>query len=92
MKISLKEDINSLSYFKSNFNKVLKQIEKNHRPLIITQNGKSSGVFLDIETWENIIKKMQILKLINEGEYSLTNDKSMTIEELENKFNKKYDL
>ena len=78
MKISLKDDINSLSYFKTNFNKILKKLQNSHHPLIITQNGKSSGVFLDIETYENIIKKINLLKLINEGENSLSNEKTKT--------------
>jgi prevent-host-death family protein len=92
MKISLKDDINSLSYFKTNFNKILKKIQNSHHPLIITQNGKSSGVFLDIETWESIIKKINLLKFINEGELSLNKEKTKSLEEVEEYFNKKYDL
>ena len=92
MNISLKEDINSLSYFKTNFNKLLKKLEKNHRPIILTQNGKAAGVFLDIETWENLLKKIKILKLINEGEISFNNEKSKTIEEVEDYFQKKYEI
>ena len=92
MKISLKDDINSLSYFKTNFNKILKKIQNSHHPLIITQNGKSSGVFLDIETWESIIKKIKLLKFINEGELSLNKEKTKSLEEVEEYFNKKYDL
>ena len=92
MKISLKEDINSLSYFKAHFNELLKKIEKNHRPVILTQNGKSTGVFLDIETWKNLLKKIKLLKLINEGEISFNNDTSKTIEEVEEYFQKKYEL
>jgi prevent-host-death family protein len=92
MKISLKQDINSLSYFKSNFNKILKELEKHHRPLILTQNGKSTGVFLDIEAWENLLKKIQVLKLINEGENSFSNDNGKTIEETEQYFKEKYEI
>ena len=90
MKISLKDDINSLSYFKSNFNKILKKLKNSHHPLIITQNGKSSGVFLDIDTWEEMIKKINLLKAINEGEMSINKEKTKTIEEVEDYFNKKY--
>jgi prevent-host-death family protein len=92
MRISLKDDINSLSYFKTNFNKVLKKIQNSHQPIIITQNGKSSGVFLDIDTWESIIKKINMLKLVNEGELSLSKEKSKSQKEVEKYFSKKYDL
>ncbi len=92
MKFSLKDDINSLSYFKSHFNDVLKKLEKERRPFIITQNGKSAGIFLDIKTWEELIKKVKLLKLINEGEFSLNNKKAKSIEEVEDYFSKKYDF
>ena len=92
MNISLKEDINSVSYFKANFNSILKDLEKKHRPLILTQNGKSAGVFLDIDTWEKIVKKIQILKMINEGERSVQEDGTKSMEEIENYYKKKYGI
>jgi prevent-host-death family protein len=92
MKISLKEDINSLSFFKANFNKVLTQTKNKKRPLIITQNGKAAGVFLDIDTWEDYIRKMNLLKLIYEGEVSLLEKEPKPLEEVEKYFQKKYDF
>ena len=92
MKISLKEDINSLSFFKSNFSKVLRKVKGTRRPVIITQNGKSAGVFMDIDTWEKHIKKLNLLKMVNEGEASLKTEKNYSIQEVESYFKKKYDL
>ena len=92
MKLSLKEDINSLSFFKSNFSKVLRKVKNTRRPIVITQNGKSAGVFMDIDTWEKHIKKLNLLKMVNEGEASLIDEKSYSIKEVENYFKKKYDL
>lgn len=92
MKLSLKDDVNSLSYFKTNFNKILKEIKKTRHPVIITQNGKTSGVFMDIEEWENLNKKLNLLKLINAGENSLNTEKPFSIEETEEYFNKKYEF
>jgi len=92
MKISFKEDINSVSYFKANFNQILEKMGDNHRPMILTQNGKSAGVFLDIETWENLIKKIQVLKMINEGERSIQTDKVYSIDEIEDLYSKKYEF
>ena len=92
MKISLKEDINSVSYFKSNFNQILDNMGENHRPMILTQNGKSAGVFVDIETWENILKKIQVLKKINEGERSLQNEKVYSMQEIEDYYKEKYGI
>lgn len=90
MKISLKEDINSVSYFKSNFNQILDNMVETHRPMILTQNGKSAGVFIDIETWENLLKKIQVLKMINEGERSLQNDEALSLQDLKAYYKEKY--
>jgi len=92
MKLSLKKDVNSLSFFRSNFSKVLRKVKNTKRPVVITQHGKSTGVFLDIDTWENHIKKLNLLKLVNEGEASLINEKHYSIQEAEKYFEKKYDL
>lgn len=67
-------------------------MENNHQPFIITQNGKGAGIFIDIETWETMIKKIELLKKINEGEKSLEDDKTYTIDEVEEFLSKKYDL
>ena len=92
MNVSLKDDINSLSYFKANFNKVLKNIKGNKRPMVITQNGKSAGVFLDMETWETFIKTINLLKLVNEGEVSLKKDKPVSLDAVERGLKKKFAL
>jgi len=92
MKLSLKDDVNSLSHFKTNFNKILKKIKESHHPIVITQNGKTSGVFMDIESWENINKKITLMKLVNAGENSLNTEKSYTLDEAEEYFKKKYEF
>ena len=92
MQLSLKEDVNSLSFFKANFNKVLHKAKNSHRPLVITQNGRSTGVFMDIETWEQQIRKLNLFKLVNEGEMSIKSEKSHTLEEVEAYFKKKFAL
>jgi len=92
MEISFKEDINSLSYFKAHFATLLQKLKKNKRPFIITQNGKSAGIFMDIDTWERYLKKLNLLKLIYEGEMSLKEDKTVSFEEAKNYFKKKYSL
>ena len=71
MNFSIKDNINSLSFFKANFTKIVALQKESHNPFIITRNGKSAGIFLDIETWEEISRKIELLKIINEGEESI---------------------
>jgi len=90
MKISLKDNINSLSFFKINFNKIVSDQKESHSPFIITRNGKSAGIFLDIETWEEISKKIELLKLINEGEESIRKEASIPIKKVKAMIKEEY--
>jgi prevent-host-death family protein len=92
MKLSLKDNINSLTYFKNHFNDILKNLKGKQSPFVITQNGRSAGVFLNIETWNSLLKKIQVLKAINEAENSISTEGKQTIEEVEEYFNKKYEF
>jgi hypothetical protein len=47
---------------------------------------------MDIETWENHIRKLNLLKLVNEAEVSLKKEKVYSLEETEKYFAKKYGL
>ena len=90
MKISLKDNINSLSFFKVNFNKIVSDQKESHNPFIITRNGKSAGIFLDIETWEEISRKIELLKLINEGEESIRQKESIPIKKVKAMIKEEY--
>ena len=92
MKISLKDNINSLSFFKANFNRIVTEQKESHKPFVITQNGKAAGVFLDIDTWEELSKRIELLKLVNEGEESIRQGNSIPIAELKAAVKQEYGL
>ena len=92
MKFSVKNDIESISHVKSNFNKILDQLKSTQRPLVITQNGKSAGVLLDVESWEFILKKIALLKRVNEGEDSLKDSSPKSLKTIKQEFEKKYNF
>ena len=74
-RIKLDEDIKPLSEFRAKVSQYIEQIHKTKRPLLITQNGKSSAVLLDVAEYEIILEKLDLLedihtstKQIEEGE------------------------
>lgn len=74
-RIKLDEDIKPLSEFRAKVSQYIEQIHKTKRPLLITQNGKSSAVLLDVAEYEMILEKLDLLediqtstKQIEEGE------------------------
>lgn len=82
MILTASEDIAPVSYVKANFAEILEKSHENHRPTIVTQNGRATGVVMAIEDWEAQQRKIQLLKLLAEGEESLRHG-SMGLGELQ---------
>ncbi len=61
-RIQLDKDIKPLSEFRSNIKSYLDHIQKTKRPLLITQNGKSSAVLMDVSEYEALLDKLELLK------------------------------
>lgn len=74
MKIST--DIKPVTYLKSRAADMLKQVNKTHRPIIITQNGVPKAVLQDPESYENMRNAIGMLKLISLGEEDIRDGKS----------------
>ncbi len=61
-RIQLDKDIKPLSEFRSKVTTFMEQVHKTKRPLLITQNGKSSAVLMDVSEYESIIDKLELLQ------------------------------
>jgi len=61
-RIQLDKDIKPLSEFRSKVATYLDQVHNTKRPLLITQNGKSSAVLMDVSEYEAIIDKIELLQ------------------------------
>lgn len=66
MKISA--DIKPVSYLKLHSADLLNQVNKTHRPVIITQNGEPRAVLQDAESYENMRAALGLLKLLAQAE------------------------
>ena len=67
------EDVLSLSEFRAKLSECVAQCRANHRPLLLTQNGRAAGVFLDACAWDEIQEKLEKMEayedlLVAEGE------------------------
>jgi len=61
-RIQLDKDIKTLSEFRSKVATYLEHVHNTKRPLLITQNGKSSAVLMDVSEYEAIINKIELLQ------------------------------
>jgi antitoxin YefM len=60
-KIRIDQDIKPLSEVRNSMATYIKQIHETKRPLIITQRGKSAAVLVDVQEFEAMQEKIELL-------------------------------
>jgi len=74
MSINLREDIRPLSSINSNALEIFNSVNERKNPIVFTQDGLPCGVLLDVESYQNMIDALSILKLIQISENSIQNE------------------
>ena len=87
--MNIKDDIKPVSYVKSHIAEIIKNINENHRPIIITQNGEAKGVFIDTESYQNMRNTISLMKLVMEAENDIENGKMIPQDEVFERIEKK---
>lgn len=52
--MNIKRDIQTLSEFKQNASKVVKQVQETRQPVVLTVNGKPAVVVQDVESYQRM--------------------------------------
>jgi len=93
MSINFKNDIKPISYIKTNAAEMMKYVNDNHSPIIITQNGEAKAVLMDIESYQNMRNAFALLNIIKISEDEIKRDEyqdsDKVLTELENKYFRK---
>ena len=89
-RIQLDEDIQPLSEFRSKVAFYFDKIKKTKRPLIITQNGKSSAILLDVSTYQSLVDKLEVLEDIKLAEEQIVQGMEISHQEVKKKFAKRF--
>jgi len=88
-KIQLDKDIQPLSKFRSKVAFYFDQVKKTKRPLVITQNGRSSAILLDVSEYQKMIDKIEILEDIKLAESQISYGLALPHKDVKKKFAKK---
>lgn len=79
MKFSIQ--IKPISYLKANAAKVVRKLNEQREPLVITQNGEAKVVMQDVKSYEETQETLALLKIlalgnrqIDEGKVELASD------------------
>ena len=68
--------------------KVLAELHESKEPILITEHGKPSAYLLDVEDYEYMLRRMQILEGIARGEQDIRENKVMTHADAKEKMSK----
>lgn len=79
--IQLDQDIRSLSDFRANAASYLERIKTKRRPLVLTQHGKSSAVIIDVEDYQKLLDKIQLLEELSTARKELDNGEGISQED-----------
>ncbi len=88
-KIHLDQDIQPLSTFRSKMSYYFNKVKETKRPLIITQNGKSSAILLDVNEYQSMIDKIEVLEDIKLAEEQISSGKGISHSKVKRMFTKK---
>lgn len=88
-RIQLDKDIQPLSEFRSKVAFYFDKVKKTKRPLIITQNGKSAAILLDVSEYEAMVDKIEVLEDIKLAETQIRNDLEIPHQNVKKRFAKR---
>ncbi|MBL1213713.1 MAG: type II toxin-antitoxin system Phd/YefM family antitoxin [Ignavibacteriae bacterium] len=88
-KIQFDQDIQPLSKFRSKVAFYFEQVRKTKRPLIITQNGKSSAILLDVSEYQQMIDKLEVLEDVKLAESQIGKETVIPHKDVKKQFAKR---
>ena len=66
--VNYAEDIVPLSSFRADMTRLMSKTRQTHRPIVVTQNGRASNVFLDVVDYQKLVNKVDLMMDIYSGE------------------------
>ena len=65
--IQIADDIVPLAEFKAHASRLFRQLRKEQRPMVITQNGKPAAVLITPEEFDRIGERTRFVEAVREG-------------------------
>jgi prevent-host-death family protein len=72
--------IRSISYLKANAAEIVRELARDHRPLVITQNGEARAVIQDVASYEEAQETLALLKILVLGNRQIDEGRTVPAE------------
>ncbi|KAF0211711.1 MAG: antitoxin of toxin-antitoxin stability system [bacterium] len=86
LKVNLETDIKPLAEVRASITACIEQVHKTGRPLVITKQGKSAAILLDVSVYEALMERLELLEDIRTAEAQITEGNLISQQEVEEKF------
>jgi len=90
MNVNYKNDIKPISYIKTNAAEMMKYVNDNRNPIIITQNGEAKAVLIDIDSYQNMQNAFALLNIIKLSEDEIKKGNYQDSDDVFNELDTKY--
>lgn len=60
--LDLVDDIKPISDFRANAAALIRKARESGRPVVITQNGRSAAVLLDVKSYQDLLDELAVLR------------------------------
>ena len=87
---NIQECIKPISYVKTNAADMMNFVNDRKEPLIITQNGESRAVLIDVESYQEMKNAFNLLRIIQASEKSIQNGECKPASEVFANLRRKY--
>ena len=92
MSINLSQDIKPISYIKTNAADMMRYVNDNKNPIVITQNGEAKAVLVDIESYQKMQDAFTLLKIVQLSEKDVRAGNFKESNEVFSDIRKRFDL
>jgi prevent-host-death family protein len=83
MNISLSKDIEPVSEFRKHASEFMQRIKEDQRPIVLTQHGKSAAILLNVEEYERLTAKLEMLEDILQAKRDVDLGKTYSLRKAE---------
>ena len=81
--INISQNIVSLSDFKNKASRMIHEVQRSHRPLVITQNGKAAAVVLSPADFDLLSEQVRFVEAVQRGLADVQNGRVLPDEDLD---------
>jgi len=82
-RVDLREDLKPLSEFRANAAAVIAQVRRTKRPVVLTQHSRSAAVLLDVDEYEALLERVELLQDVQTAERQLAAGQGIAHEDAE---------